>query len=209
MKQLTCVKWSIVMLPLVVGLTSAAATFTDTHNFGSEGLLWDYESQRWSDNRSVRWTHTLAGFDSSCSITEATLTLEGCGIDNVSWDNGDGSYEKTDYVAVEFMGHDLGVLTGDSTTFNLLPYENLIQSVSDASAEITFQNDLIRLKTRRGDYMIDLDWKDSVYLASSTLSVTCEPPSMVPAPSAVLLAGFGTLLVGLLRQKKNQTEHVS
>ncbi|MBC8393744.1 MAG: hypothetical protein H8E17_14400 [Deltaproteobacteria bacterium] len=201
--------FTLIMLLVCVGLAGAAQTFTDTHYFGSDGLLWDYENQSWTDNTSVSWTHTLNGFDGTCDVTAAALTITGCGIDNVWWDfDGDGGYEKTDYVMVTFMDQELGLLSGNSTTFNLLGYSDLVDTVTSANAEITFQNDLFTFQGWCRDYVVDFDWSDSVYLSSSTLSVTCDLSStpnsvVVPAPGAILLAGIGMTFVGFLRKHKN------
>ncbi len=152
----------VCLILLVAGLPCLAAeTISNTHTFGCEGVLWDYESASWRDNTSVSWTHTLAGFTpETSSVTAATLKIDGCGIENVWWDfDGDGGYEQTDYVAVKFMGQDLGQLTGNSTTFNLS--SDMIQAVTQANAEISFRNDLLTVQGRRGDYFVDLDWVDS------------------------------------------------
>ena len=183
----------------VAGLPCLAAeTISDTYTFGREGILWDFETNCWiPDNTSVSWTHTLNGLD-NCQITEATLTIDGCGIENVWWDfDFDGGYEQTDFVTVTFMGQDLGQLSGNSTTFSLSPY--LIEAVTTANAEISFVNDIL---FQVGDFVVDFDWQDSVFLKSSTLSVTCGPVA-VPVPGALVLAGFGTALVGALRRRKN------
>lgn len=197
-------KWVFIFF-IMVGFSGAAQTFTDTHDFGCEGLIRDFESRKLTDNLYVDWTHTLPGFDGRCSITEATLTINGRGIDNICWDfDGDFNYEQTDYVAVEFMGHDLGLLSGNSTTFDLMPYQDLIESITNASAEITFQNDLMKIKSCFGSYYVDWDCVDSVYLSESILTVVCEPPippSMVPAPSAIVLGALGICLVGWLRKR--------
>jgi len=189
---LVCAIVGVVALPCM-----AAETFTDTYNFGTDGILWDSESDCWTDNSSVSWAHYIEGLE-DCQITQATLTIEGSGIDNVWWDlDGDGGYEQTDFVTVSFMGQTLGQLQGNSTTFDLSP--SLIASAMNADAEITFQNDLID----EGCYILDFDWEDSVWLKNATLTVVAECPSaVVPAPGALILAGIGTILVGTLRRRK-------
>lgn len=191
---------------LAVSTAGGVETFMDVHEFGRKGILWDFQSRKFTDHRSTDWSHVLTDFDTRCSITEATLTIEGKGIENICLAlDGDGFYERTDSVSVWFMGQNLGQLTGDTTTFDLLNYDHLIEPVTNASAELTFQNDLLPFNGRKGQYQVDLDWKDAVFLKSSTLSITCEPiaaPATVPAPSAVALAGIGTMLVGFLRNRK-------
>jgi hypothetical protein len=196
-----CLIFAVAGLPCL-----AAETISDTHYFGTDGILWDYESKNWTDNPSVSWTHTLNGLG-DFEVTAATLTIDGSGIDNVWWDfDGDGGYEQTDYVMVSFMDQELGRLTGNSTTFSLTP--GLIAAVTNANAEITFQNDLLTLQGWCEDYVVDFDWKDSVLLKSSTLSVTFDQlygnpgPVAVPVPGALVLAGLGTTLVGVLRRRK-------
>lgn len=184
----------------------AAETFTDIYNFGSDGILWDVESNSWKDNSSVSWTHYTQGFDSSTQIAQATLTIKGHGIDNVWWDRDrDGGYEQMDFVTVSFMGQTLGQLQGNTTTFNLPP--SLITNEMGANAEITFQNDLYD----KGDHMIDFDWHDAVWLDESFLEVfpntvstasPIVPVTAVPAPGALILAGIGTIIVGTLRRRK-------
>jgi len=176
----------------VAGLPCLAAETISTYSFGSEGVLWDFESGYWTDNTSVSWTQTLDGLDNGCEITKATLTIDGCGIDNVWWDfDGDGGYEKTDYVDIWFGSEHLGQMSGNSETFELSAV-NLDDLSGDAT--ITFRED--------GGRCIDFDWVDSVYLKSATLSVTYNPVA-VPVPGALVLAGLGTVLVGALRRRKN------
>lgn len=196
----------IFLILVVTGLPCMAAeTISDTYYFDEGGILWDSESKCWTDNTSVSWTHTLDGFSDNFQITEATLTIDGAGIENVWWDvDGDGGYEQIDYVTVTFMNQELGQLTGNSTTFDLNP--DWIEAVTNANAEITFQNDLFTLQGWFGDYVIDFDLIDSVALKSSTLTVISDavnmPPVAVPVPGALILAGFGTTLVGALRRRK-------
>jgi len=173
----------------VAGLPCMAAeTFSDTHTFGCEGILW--ESGWNSDFSDVTWAHTLDGFGSNCEITAATLTIDGCGIDNVwGWDTG----EQADIVNVSLGGYSLGLLTEGITTFDLvdLGAVDQIGASTLANAEITFQN----------DSCLDYFFGDVAFLKSSTLSVTCGPVA-VPVPGALVLAGLGTVLVGALRRRR-------
>jgi hypothetical protein len=182
----------------------AAETFMDIHTFGNEGLLWDYENQQWASHSSVEWTHELAGFDDSAEVTSATLTIDGCGIENVWWNLGDGRYEQMDWVTVSLNGVELGQMGGNESTFDLLAAGVDIESVMLGNAEITFSNDVIKLCD---GYAIDWDWHDAVYLKTSTLNVEigdyiATGTPVVPVPGAFLLAGFGTILVGTLRRRK-------
>jgi hypothetical protein len=177
----------------VAGLPCLAAETVSYKSFGLDGVLWDSASGCWV-NDSVAWQHDL-NLGSDCQITAATLTIDGCGIDNVWWDfDLDGGYEQTDWVDVWLGGNHLGQLTGNHTVFNLSPEViSDIAAITDAGATLTFQND---------GYF---DCFDTVFLKSSTLSVNCGSfgaPVAVPVPGALVLAGLGTAIVGALRRRK-------
>lgn len=200
--------WVCVFVGVVVFPCFAAETLTSTCSFGREGKLWDRELNGRRDNLSLSWTHTLAGLGSGTQVTEATLTFTGIGINNVTGGlDRDRSYEQTDVVTVTFMGQTLGQLTGNTTTFQISP--TLITEAMNADAEIAFQNDV---RTGKRSRMRDIDWRDLIRLTNVTLNVVTQsspgvqdvpttPPVGVPAPGALVLAGIGTLLVGMLRRR--------
>lgn len=189
---LLCVIVGVMVLPCM-----AVETLTDTCKFGHEGILWDYENDSRTDNTSVFWTHSLDGLSNCTQVTQATLTIEGRGIDNVQKGfRGDRRDEPRDEVIVTFMGQTLGPLEGNSTTFDLSP--SLIESAMNVNSEIAFQNDL---KDKNG-VQRGFDRRDSIMLKKATLTVT-NAPATVPVPGALLLSGVGTLLVGVLRRRRS------
>ena len=189
-----CLKWITLMFLIVVSFAGAAETFTDTYHFGRDDILRDYTLRELADNTSVSWTHILAGFDSSCTITEATLTINSRRIENVSQGR-DG--DKKARVKIDFMGQKLGLLAGRSTTFDLMPHQDLLQAVTDVSAEIMFRNDF-----RSRGFIL----KDAV------LTIPTEP-GLAPVPVPVsgincfrhrvrlCLGALGIFLVGWLRKR--------
>ena len=184
--------------PYVLG---APSLVRDVYKFGCEGIIWD--AQGWAewiieDNSTVQWDHQLPlpnGMDMS-DVLSASLTIEGIGIDNIFGDlDGDGSCEGLDEVSVYLNDQLLGSLEGDSTTFSL--DRTLLTDPMLALAQIEFRYD---------QKISDMLWPvDTVRLTHSILSLTLDDSiasaTIVPAPSAILLCGIGTMLAGYLKNR--------
>lgn len=187
---------------LTAMVQSAPTSFTDTHNFGSEGLIWDAKSRSWAEclvgsNPTVNWSHNLPDAVDISRLVCADLTITGRGIDNIlcNWD-GDGANEATDSVQVIMNGVFIGNLTGNVTTFSL-PLDFVGQD-NFYSATIDFVYDR---KTT------DILWPvDSARLISSALTICSDAapstPVIVPAPGAMALGSIGIMLVGWVRNRR-------
>lgn len=188
----------IVIFLVVAGLAGAAETFTEKHDFGNDGLLWDYGSQAWTDNQSVTWIHTLSGFNSSTSVTKATLPINSSGVED-DWSNSNAIQA--------FSGQKLAFLKGASTGFEVLPPQDIINAYTNDSGD--FQSGRYRGNSHNRSYSTRRDYTkygDGIPVDHPKYPEFCDPkpipPAAVPAPSAILLAGLGTTVVGLLRSRK-------
>jgi hypothetical protein len=192
------------MAMLAAGLVYAApTTYTSTHSFGCEGVIWDSANNSWAEwligsNPTAEWSHQLPDSVISSQLLNADLTIKGQGIENIlcDWD-GDGPNEQTDSIKVFMNGSLLGYLAGDVTTFALDP--SSLQGDNLCSATLTFVSD-----RRTIDCLLPVD---SAMLCISELKVTFDkgsptPVAVVPAPGAVGLAGVGIAFVGWLRTRK-------
>ena len=197
-------KQIVLIVLTVAGSAGAAETFTDNFDFGSDGLLWKYESQAWTDNQSVTWIHTLAGFDSSATITRATLPITASGTDNV-WQAKNGQVKGNVFALSN--GQKLGLLKGSSNGFDVQGSQEIADSVANAAGftkSRSWGNAYGRYNgTRQGPKYGDTIPGDGTQFPDLTDSKLI-PPATVPAPSAVLLAGLGTAVVGLLRNRKSR-----
>lgn len=192
----------LIMGGFAASVQSAPTYFTDTYDFGKEGVIWDAKNHSWAEfivgsSPTVDWSHQLpVGLDIG-QVFSADLTITGQGVDNIlcDWD-GDGPNEGTDSVKVFMNGTLLGSLTGNVTTFTLVP--SLLEQTNFYTATIDFVYD------RR---TMDKVWPvDTVKLISSTLDVysdgTSSVPAIVPAPGAMALGSIGVMFVGWLKNRK-------
>jgi hypothetical protein len=199
MKKLMLV---ILMGGLMASVQSAPTIYTDTYNFGDDGLIWDAQNHSWADllvgsNQTVDWSHQLPVDLDLMEVTSADLTISGQGIDNIlcDWD-GDGPNEKTDSVKVYLNDTCIGNITGDVTKLALT--KDILEQTNFCSATIRFSFD--RNTT-------DVVWPvDTVRLTSSMLTVSTDGvsslPTVVPAPGAMAIASIGAMIVGFLRNRK-------
>lgn len=200
-------KQVFVIFLIGAGVAGAAETFTDKHDFGNDGLLWDYGSQTWTENKSVTWIHTLSGFSSSNAVTKATLPGNASGADEW-WANQTKNTFKGEQQT--FKGQGLSFVKGTSNGFNTLPPKDMINSFTSDSAG--FQSGQYYWKNSHNKHYLTNGTKGTKLgggtspIDDSKFPEFCDPkpipPATVPAPSAVLLAGLGTAFVGLLRSRK-------
>lgn len=169
---------------IAVGLAGAGETFRETRDFGSDGLLWDYRSQAWTDNQSVSWIHTLAGFDSGASVTQGELPIHSAGMNGAWSSNGKPNLMN---------GNKLGLSKGTFKGFDVLSLKDMIDSETSVSGNVP-----------RGRF-----WGNPPDTNNNPrnprIPGTCDPnpvsPSPVPAPSAIVIGSIGICLVGWLRKR--------
>ena len=193
----------LLLLILATFATAAPTVYTDVYRFGGEGIIWDAEGwAEWAvgDNPLVEWDHSLP-LPASVSLSEvqqATLTIEGYGIDNIlgDWD-GDGLNEGIDAVAVYMDGLLLGNLQGNVTTFDLDTTALTDPLLTSAKIEFRFDR----------NSLADMFWQvDTARLTTSKLNLLTDglaSANIVPAPGAILLCGLGTLLAGHLKRRNS------
>ena len=130
------------------------------------------------------WTHEVPAAAIG-NITSASLTID---VTGALLDKDRLFSPEDDHVSITLNGVYLGELTGLTTVFS---GQTLIDALTvtdpDACAEIVWSWDSM------------IDPADGVKILSSTLAG--EYISAVPAPSAILLAGIGTTLIGLIRKR--------
>lgn len=199
-KALFYVVWGTLTLPCI-----AAETFTDTVHFKRGRVLWDAKTRCSADQSSLEWAHSLDGIGDEIEITRATLSIQrrggrgpgarGRGPRNVSWDMAyDGGYGQAE---VFLGGEPIGQLQGDVTTFDVPPSQ--VDSVLSAQTAVSLQNNTSSDHSRFPGF----GRRNAAWLKSSTLEIVYEnAPVAVPAPSALILAGVGTMVVGALRHRK-------
>lgn len=178
---------------IAVGWVSAGETFRETHDFGNDGLLWDYRSQTWTDNKSVSWMHTLTGFNNSASITKASLPVIGFGADDDWWSN-KNPYTCKDNAGGFFNGQKYSLLKGKSSGFDVLPPQKMMHFFN-GSADISKGHSWGK---PHGDHYPGCNPPEC---PDDPFGPTPIPPVTVPAPSAVILGSIGIFLVGWLRKR--------
>lgn len=189
---------SIFILIFTIGVAGAGETFSGTHNFGSDGLLWNYKSQQWTDNDSVNWIHTLSEFENSNSVTTASLPIQGKSR-NTGWPFSDTRNDPDSFKS--FPGRSGSVLPQSRSE----RFEYDSESQSDFNKWEYPSNGFSGKNKRNSNVYLNQDGSKD-YPSNPGNFDTCYPPSVppatVPAPGAIILAGIGTVLVGLLRRKE-------
>ena len=76
---------------LTASVQAAVTSFTDTYNFGTQGVIWDAQSHSWAEcvigsNSTIDWSHQLPSDMDIAQIVSADLTIQGQGIDNILCD---------------------------------------------------------------------------------------------------------------------------
>lgn len=184
---------------IAVGLANAGETFRGNHDFGNDGLLWDYQSQTWTDNKSVSWIHTLAGFNNSASVTKACLPIDSFGM-NDGWH---ANQEPSGFKGI-FNGQTFGLLKGQPGGFDVLPLQDMIDFGSNDSAG--FRNGHYRGNSYPNNYprRNDVAGEDGFPGDDPGCPIfdpTPIPPAAVPTPSAIILGSIGIFFVGWLRKR--------
>lgn len=171
----------LLMAAVVSTTMGAVTTLSDTQTLiGNGGFLVAWNNH----DDSVSWTHQmdLGVLD---EITEATLTIKGIDIIDSA------------LIDVYFKGTQIGTINfSDDFEETLTIPTSLIEDPLQAMAVLEFQKSWC------------LDFIDITTLLCATLDVTGttfnQPaPSVVPAPGALILAGIGTYIVGVLRRRKS------
>lgn len=195
-------KQAIFIFLVVAGLATAAETFTDKRDFGSDGLLWQYESQAWTQNKSVNWIHSLAGFENSASVTKATLPIDAAGVDDPWWSKKSGSHPNPFAMS---NGQKFGLLNKSAKGYEVCNSEDILDSAANYS---DFKN-RSRWNSHSAGYYSRRNgpkYGGGVRVDDAKYPDFCDPspvpPAAVPSPSAILLAGLGTAFVGVLRNRK-------
>lgn len=160
-----------------------AETFLDVVDIGE--TIWD--TPLGSFNDTATWSHSVPG-EALGNITDATLTIDVSGI----CEHDELFSPADDHVSIYLNGTYLGDLTGLETVFSGSNVINAL-TVTEPSAAATIQ----------WDYFGKIWWADAANILTSTLEgeYVADYQAVVPAPSAILLAGLGTTLVGLLRKR--------
>ena len=171
-----CLLMGVVCLPCM-----AAETFYDQQDV--DGLIFEtmFDGGMFD---TVSWSHTIPG-EAVGNITSASLSIDVTGV--LEYD--EFFSPADDHVSISLNGVYLGDLTGYTTVFS---GTDLINALSVTNPTATAK--------------IDFGWEgrfdpaDAAKILTSTLAG--EYVSAVPAPSAILLAGLGTTLVGFLRKRQ-------
>jgi hypothetical protein len=179
---------------IAVGLAGAGETFRETRDFGSDGLLWDYHSQAWTDNQSVNWIHTLAGFDSGTSVTKGALPIHSAGMNGAWSSNGK---------AVPFKGNKLGLSKATFKGFDVLSLKDMVDSENSVPSSLPRG----RFWWNSNDHSNGPKYGHPIRVGNYPIPGICDPnpispsPSPVPAPSAIVIGSIGICLVGWLRKR--------
>ncbi len=188
---------------LLIVFAEAGETFTETRDFGSDGLLWNYKPQKWTDNASVSWIHTLSGFQSSNSVTTASLPITS--VDNNFYSRVFPRASKEFQPAVVTSRRASVLAYSQTEQFSSAPGNNDYFG----SRRSSWYRAGLRGRRGGGGYGYGKDPDDPLILLSDTTGGfdDCDkpssvPPATVPAPGAIVLAGIGTVLVGFLRHRK-------
>jgi len=188
---------------LAVGVANAApTTVCDTANFTSDGLyflppgfspgyvtpFYRYYYQDWG------WDHAVT-FDpapdpsATFNLLSATLTVHAWQVDEPDLISGDG--------------HPLGNLVYQppaldgwtTTTFDLA---SILGDLADGQLDVW-----LNINTAGCGTGIVVDWAKLCVTYEWVVPQVPPVPPVVPAPAAVVLAGIGTGLIGLLRRRRN------
>lgn len=180
---------------IAVGLAGAGETFRETRDFGSDGLLWEYRSQAWTDNQSVSWIHTLAGFDSGASVTQGELPIHSAGMNGAWSSNGKPNLMN---------GNKLGLSKGTFKGFDVLSLKDMIDSENSVSGNVPrgrFWGNPHGPNKKRPIYWPQIPGENPSIPEFFGPNPISSSPSPVPAPSAVIIGSIGICLVGWLRKR--------